>query len=138
MAPKRNLSIRTLLTSLHHVPFRADDRIECLLERFGVTFHAASVSRGTYQLQRGNLVLWLPGGTLQTVEVTGSPWHEPSDLVDWEGFPVHGGDPLAWCREHDVDLSLRAGQDGAQLCATPSGALMALQDGQLQNITLEL
>lgn len=56
--------------------------MERLLQRFGVTFHAAYVSRGTYQLQRENLVLWLPDGTLQSVEVTASSWHEPSDLVN--------------------------------------------------------
>lgn len=138
VARSRTLSIRTLLTARDHVPFRKTDRMERLLQRFGVTFHAAYVSRGTYQLQRGNLVLWLPEGTLQSVEVTASSGHEPSDLVDWEGFPLRGGDPLAWCRDHGVELSLRSDEGGAQLWATPSGALMALQDGQLRNITLAL
>lgn len=138
MARLKTLSLRTLLTSRDHVPLRTDDRIEHLLERFRVTFDAARVSKGTCQLQRGNLVLWMHGGTLRSVELTRSPWHEPSDLVDWCGFSMHDGDPLAWCHEQDIILALDREENGGQLWSTPSGALIALQDERLWNITLVL
>ncbi|WP_169737032.1 hypothetical protein [Deinococcus pimensis] len=134
----KTLSLRTLLTSRDHLPLRPDDRVEHLLERFRVTFHAGRVSKGWCQLQRGNLVLWLLNGTLHSVELTRSAGHEPSDVVDWCGFSMHDGDPLAWCHEHDIDLSLDREENGTQLWSTPSGARIALQDGRLWNITLVL
>lgn len=83
-------------------------------------------------------MLQFQGGTLQSVELTRSPWHEPSDLVDWCGFSMHDGDLLAWCTEHDITLALDWEESGGQLWSTPSGALIAVQDGRLWNITLVL
>lgn len=108
------------------------------LARCRVTFHAACVSKGRHQLQRGNLVFWLLDGALHSVELTGSPSHRPSDLVDWCGFSILEDDPLAWCREEGIDLTLVQEEKGGQWWMTPSGASLTLQDGKVWNVTLVL
>ena len=134
----KTISLRTLLAARDKLPLRPDDRIEHLLERFQVTFQAGRVSKGIHQLQRGNLVLWIIDGSLHSVELTRSPLHEPSDLVNWCGFSMHADDPLAWCRSCDIALTLDREADGAQLWRTPSGALITMQHNELWNITLRL
>lgn len=134
----KTFSLRTLLGVRAKIPLRTHDQIEHLLERFRVTFHIGRVSKGVYQLQRGNLVLWLINGTLDSVELTRSSGHEPSDLVDWDGFAIHSDDPLTWCRNQDIGITLDREEGNTQLWSTSSGALITMQDGELWNITLVL
>lgn len=134
----KTFSLRTLLEAREKLPLRTDDRIEHLLERFQVAFSAGRVSKSVQQLQRGNLVLWFIDGMLNSVELTGSAEHVPSDLVDWDGFAIHSDDLLAWCREQHIPVRLDREAGAAQLWSTASGALIVMQDGALWNITLAL
>ncbi|MBZ9749290.1 hypothetical protein K7W42_00280 [Deinococcus sp. HMF7604] len=137
--PRLNtISLRTLLTAREKLPLRPNDRIEHLLSRFRVTFEAGQTRKGVYQLMRGNLVFWLVDGQLSSLELATS--HAPSDLINWCGFDwVPDRDRLLrWCQAEGIPVSLQQEESGGQLWQTPSGAHVAVQGGQLWNITLRL
>ncbi|ADV67052.1 hypothetical protein [Deinococcus maricopensis] len=134
----KTLPLTTLLLDRAKLPLRADDRLEHLLERFRVVFMAARVRQGLAQLQRGNLVLWVRDGLLESLELTSSLHHEVSDLVNWGDFDIHTDDILAWCAQQGIPLRVLHEEDTSQIYQTPSGALIALQDQRLWNITLSV
>ncbi|WP_412028550.1 hypothetical protein [Deinococcus yunweiensis] len=134
----KTISFQTLLSAREKLPLRPDDRIEQLLEHFRVPFDAMRTGKGICHLQRGNLVLWFIEGVLNSVELTTGGQHEASDLVSWGGFDIRTDDLLAWCSGQDILLALRDDQEGGQLWVSPSGALIAIQNHQLWNVTLAL
>ncbi|AKH16270.1 hypothetical protein [Deinococcus soli (ex Cha et al. 2016)] len=110
--------------------------MEHVLERFRVPFSAMRTGKGASHLQRNNLVFWFIDGRLDSIEVLTSAHHGLSDLVNWCDFDPFSGDLLGWCAAQGIPLTLMKEEDGGQLWEAPSGALAALQDGQLWNVTL--
>ncbi|MVN86180.1 hypothetical protein GO986_05325 [Deinococcus sp. HMF7620] len=134
----KTISLHTLLTVRNKLPLRHDDRIEHVLERFRVPFDASRVGKGVFYLMRGNLVFWFVDSQLSSLELTAP--HEPSDLINWCGFDwVPDRDRLLrWCQAEGIAVTLQKEEDGGQLWQAPSGALIAVQSGQLWNLTLDL
>lgn len=132
------MSLRTLLTAREKLPLRSDDRLEHVLERFHVPFGAIRTGKGVSHLQRNNLVFWFIEGSLDSVEVTTSAQHGLSDLVNWGGFNPFWDDLLGWCAAQGIPVTLMHEEGGGQLWRAPSGALIALQEGRLWNVTLAL
>ena len=101
-------------------------------------FGAMRTGKGVSHLQRNNLVFWFIEGCLDSVEVLTSAHHGLSDLVNWWGFDPFSGDLLGWCAAQGIPLTLTHEEGRGQLWEAPSGALIALQEGKLWNVTLSV
>ncbi|AWT36033.1 hypothetical protein GCM10008956_02360 [Deinococcus arenae] len=70
--------------------------------------------------------------------MTTSAQHGLSDLVNWGDFDPFSDDLLGWCAAQGIPVTLMQEEGGRQLWKAPSGALIALQEGRLWNVTLAL
>lgn len=112
--------------------------MEHVLERFRVPFSAMRTGKGASHLQRNNLVFWFIEGRLDSVELLTSAHHGLSDLLHWGGFDPFSDDLLGRCAAQGIPVTLMHEEGGGQLWKAPSGALIALQEEQLWNVTLAL
>lgn len=103
-----------------------------------VTVGAVRTGKGVVHLQRNTLMFWFIEGRLDSVEVLTSPYHGLSDLVNWCGVDPFSSDLLGWCAVQGMSLTMMHEKGGEQLWETPSGALIAIQEGRLWNVSLTL